>query len=82
MTVSPATDPAQEFPEHKDRIHTLKSTDAHFSIMLTEYHEVIHQINRVEQEIETVSDQAAEAMKKNRLRLKDALLHILNSKAA
>ena len=72
---------AQEFPEHKDLIHTLKSSNAHFAKLQDEYHVVTRQIARIEQEIETVSDVVAEDLKKKRLVLKDEIFAIINKAA-
>lgn len=72
---------AQEFPEHKEKIHQLKTADAHFSKLLTSYHDVNRQIHRIEQEIETVSDAVCEDLKKKRLKLKDDLMSMLHKAA-
>ena len=72
---------AQEFPEHKDTIHKLKTSDAHFARLFDEYHEVIRQVSRIEQEIETVADHVAEGFKKKRLALKDELYKMLKKAA-
>ena len=72
---------SQEFPEYKDAIHELKSKDAHFAKLNDEYHLVTRQIARIEQEIETVSDEVAETLKKKRLALKDELFTIIKKAA-
>ena len=66
-------DLAQEFPEFKDRIHQLKTGDAHFKKLFDEYHGVNAEIKRAEQEIETLGDVAMETLRKKRLLLKDQL---------
>ncbi|MGB5677189.1 MAG: GTP-binding protein, partial [Gammaproteobacteria bacterium] len=38
-----------ELPEHKERIHQLKISDEHFSKLFDEYHELDHQILRMEE---------------------------------
>ncbi len=68
-----------EFPEFKDKIHELKMSDGHFQRLFKEYDEIVHQITRVEQEIETPSDEVVEEMKKQRLHLKDQLYVMLRS---
>ena len=68
-----------EFPEFKDKIHELKMNDGHFQRLFKEYDEIIHQITRVEQEIETPSDDVVEEMKKLRLHLKDQLFVMLRA---
>jgi len=62
-----------ELPEHKERIHELKMNDEHFKKMFDEYHELDHQIIRMEEGIETPSDDVLEELKKQRLFLKDQL---------
>ena len=76
-----APDLAQEFPEFKDQIHTLKMQDAHFSRLFEEYHTVNREVHRAEQEIETLSDEAMETLKKKRLALKDQLFALLQKAA-
>lgn len=62
-----------EFPEHRDAIHQLKMSDAHFRRFFDEYHEVDREVVRMEEGIEPVTDAVAEALKLKRLRLKDEL---------
>lgn len=73
---------AHEFPEFKERIHTLKAENAHFTKLYNEYHAVTERVSRMEKEIETVSDAVMETAKKERLALKDKLFAMLNDKAA
>ncbi len=68
-----------EFPEYKDKIHTLKMNDGHFQRLFKEYDEIVHQLSRVEQDIETPSDEVVEEMKKQRLHLKDQLFVMLRA---
>lgn len=70
-------DLASELPEHRETIHRLKQSDAHFARLFKEYHEVDRSLHRIEQELETPSDQHVEAMKKQRLALKDELHGII-----
>lgn len=71
-----------ELPEYRDAIHTLKTTDNHFSRLFDEYHEVNRAIHRIEQGVENTTDEYAETLKKQRLALKDELFSILQAKAA
>lgn len=66
-----------ELPDFKDRIHHLKMHDAHFARLFDEYHALDHAIKRVEEGIETPSDDYAESLKKQRLQLKDSLFSML-----
>lgn len=69
-----------EFPEYKDKIHQLKMNDAHFSRLFKEYHEVDHDIHRIEQGTENTSDEYLEDKKLVRLNLKDTLYGMLKAK--
>ncbi|MCW8828708.1 MAG: YdcH family protein [Gammaproteobacteria bacterium] len=68
-----------ELPEYREQIHEMKLNNAHFSRLFDEYHEVDHEIRRIEQEIETPSDEYTEELKKRRLSLKDELLGMLKA---
>ena len=37
---------AEEFPEFKDKIHELKTSDGHFSRRFDEYHDINREIHR------------------------------------
>lgn len=63
-----------EFPEHRDAIHALKMNNAHFARLFDEYHEVDHEVHRIEDNIETPSDEYTTGRKAKRLALKDELL--------
>lgn len=66
-----------EFPEYKDKIHELKLENAHFARMFDEYHEVDHEVHRIETGVENTSDEYLEERKKVRLYLKDELYRML-----
>ena len=66
-----------ELPEHRETIHNLKVTDNHFARLFDEYHEVDHEIHRIETGEETPSDEYVEEKKKLRLNLKDNLLRMI-----
>lgn len=73
-------DLVHELPEHKDRIHELKLSNAHFKKLFDEYHEVDHEVLRMEEGIETPSDEVLEETKKKRLYLKDQLYRMIVAK--
>ena len=79
MSDSLLHDLAKELPEYKEKIHTLKTSDNHFAKLFEEYEELDKQIYRVEQQIESASDEFAEALKKKRLQLKDELFQLLKA---
>jgi len=66
-----------EFPEFKDAIHDLKISDAHFAKLFEQYHDVDHEIHRIETGAENTSDDYLEERKKQRLNLKDELFAML-----
>ncbi|MGD8484758.1 MAG: YdcH family protein [Thioalkalispiraceae bacterium] len=68
-----------ELPEYRERIHELKISDTHFAKLFKEYHEVDHEIHRIEEGIETPSDDYTEELKKKRLHMKDELLTMIKA---
>ncbi len=68
-----------ELPEHRERIHELKTTDNHFARLFDEYHELDHEIHRIEQGVENTSDEYLEGLKYKRLNHKDQLLAIIKA---
>jgi uncharacterized protein YdcH (DUF465 family) len=62
-----------EFPEHEQRIRELKMGNAHFAKLFDNYHEVEHEVRRIEEGVENTSDVYLEGLKKKRLHLKDTL---------
>jgi uncharacterized protein YdcH (DUF465 family) len=68
---------SEEFPGQADRIHALKTSDAHFARLLTEYDGVNDAVHRAETRIDTISEEAEEALRRNRSRLKDAIARAL-----
>ena len=66
-----------EFPEYKDRIHELKLNDSNFAKKYDEYQELDNEVRRIEEGIETPSDEYTEELKLRRLNLKDELYAML-----
>ena len=71
----------KEFPELRERIHELKTSDNHFSKLFSEYDEVEHNVHRIESGVEAASDDRLEELKKQRLGLKDELFNLLKKAA-
>jgi len=69
-----------EFPEYNDRIHELKIKSDHFRRLFDEYDELAHELVRIQQNIETPSDEVVEGLKLKRLNLKDKLYAMLKRK--
>lgn len=72
---------SEEFPEHAEHIHKLKESDAHFSELVDQYHEVNRTIHRMETEVEPVATHTEEEARKERLALKDKIAAYLNASA-
>ena len=66
-----------EFPEHRERIHELKATEHHFARRIEQYHDVDHEVHRIENGSENTSDEYLEERKKTRLYLKDQLYRMI-----
>jgi uncharacterized protein len=64
---------AEEFPEHIGRMHILKQSNAHFAKLAEAYHEINRSIHRAETLVEPVDGMVEEAMRKQRLQLKDQI---------
>jgi uncharacterized protein YdcH (DUF465 family) len=64
---------AEEFPEHKEKIHDLKASDAHFAKLFDKYHEVNRAVHRMETRIEPVTDEIEEQTRRERMVLKDQI---------
>ena len=68
-----------ELPEHKDRIHELKMNNKHFEKLFIKYHDLDHQVRRIEEGVESTSDDFIEKLKKERLFLKDELFEMIQT---
>lgn len=71
---------AEDFPEHVEKIHDLKLSNAHFSRLADEYHVLNRSIHRAESGTEPVSEFVETEMRKNRMALKDEIAAILAEK--
>ena len=66
-------DIAHEFPEYQEKIHGLKTTDAHFAKLFSEYDEDNHAIKKYELGGAAIGEDALELLKKKRLNTKDQI---------
>ncbi|MDJ0881440.1 MAG: DUF465 domain-containing protein [Gammaproteobacteria bacterium] len=66
-----------ELPEHKDAIQILKQSNQRFARLFDEYHDIDHEVHRIETGIENTSDEYLEGRKKQRLFLKDELFRMI-----
>lgn len=68
-----------EFPDSKDVIHTLKTSNHHFARLFDQYHEVDHEVIRIETGVQSTGDDYLETKKKERLKLKDELYQMIRA---
>ncbi|MEZ5999605.1 YdcH family protein [Hyphomonas sp.] len=68
-----------EFPDLADKIHELKTSNAHFAKLADEYHELNRQIHRIETDVEPASDEHQTELRKQRMALKDELYAMLKA---
>jgi hypothetical protein len=73
-------DLSQEFPELKTRIRALKLESPVFRGLYAEYQVVDNEVYRIEQAIETPSDDYTEELKRRRVLLKDRLYGMLTGR--
>ncbi len=69
---------AEEFPELSEKMTALKTSDAHFSRLADEYHELNRAVHRAETNVEPVEELAEVEMRKKRAALKDEIYGILS----
>ena len=70
---------AKDFPELKDKIHALKTSNAHFAKLERDYEEVDKAIVRLETGVEHSSSAELEQKKLQRVSLKDELYSMLRA---
>ncbi|WP_341503859.1 YdcH family protein [Gallaecimonas sp. GXIMD4217] len=68
-----------ELPEFREQIHNLKMSNNHFARLFDQYHQVDHEVRRIEEGVQATSDHYLEERKKVRLKLKDELYGMLTS---
>ncbi len=70
---------AKDFPEYKDKIHALKTSNAHFAKLEREYEDLDKAIVRLETGVEHASSIELEQKKQQRVSLKDELYNLLKA---
>ena len=68
-----------EFPQLKDKIHSLKTGNHHFARRFEEYNDLDREVRRLEGEGSPKADESMEDLKKKRLALKDELYRMLTA---
>lgn len=71
----------EEFPGQLEAIHALKAVDPAFASLLDDYDTVNDQVHRAETRLDTVSEEAEAALRRQRLALKDAIAAALAKSA-
>ena len=66
-----------EFPELRDKIHDLKVSNNHFRRLFDEYHQLDHDVHRIESGVEPTTDEVLNQFRSKRLALKDELYQML-----
>ncbi len=70
------------FPEYRDLISQLKTSDLHFSRLFDKHNDLDQQIKNMEAHIASGTHEDIENLKKEKLQLKDQLYTILKKAAA
>jgi uncharacterized protein YdcH (DUF465 family) len=68
-----------EFPEYKDKIHSLKMENTHFHQMMEDYEKLDKEIFNIEDGSNPTEDEVVENLKKQRLLLKDEIFQMLKA---
>lgn len=66
-----------EFPDQKEKIHSLKTHNNHFRKLFEEYHSVNNDIHRIETGAEQTLDQVLNDLRLKRVHIKDQLFALL-----
>ena len=70
-------DLTEEFPDDRERISALKTSNGHFARLVEEYNDVNRQIHRIETRVEPASEDVEDELKRKRVRLKDEIAQML-----
>ncbi len=72
---------AEEFPQHFELMHRLKTEDAHFAKLFDEYHEVNRAVHRAESRVDVIDQSAEETLRRRRMAIKDQIFGYLATPA-
>jgi len=70
---------SRDLPEYKETIHNLKSSNAHFSRLMSEYEDLDKKIVRIEQGVESANNPELHELKMKRISGKDYLVEMLRA---
>ena len=68
---------AEEFPDHAEKLHTLKTANAHFARLADDYHEINRTIHRAETLVEPMDSGHEAELRRKRVALKDEIARML-----
>ncbi|AUC54805.1 MAG: YdcH family protein [Sagittula sp.] len=68
---------SEEFPEFAEKLHELKSSDAHFARLAEQYHDVNRRVHRAATNVEPMEQLAEDQLRKERAILKDEIYALL-----
>ena len=70
---------AEDFPEHVEKLSTLRTTNAHFAKLTDAYHAINRDVHRAETDVEPTSDAHLAEMRRERMVLKDEIYALLRA---
>lgn len=70
------------FPEYRELITRLKTEDTHFARLFDKHNQLDQQIKNMEERILSATHEEIEALKKEKLKLKDELYTLLKARAS
>ena len=70
-------DLTEEFPDQRERISKLKTSNGRFARLAEEYNELNRTIHRIETRVEPAPEDVEEELKRRRVHLKDEIAEIL-----
>jgi uncharacterized protein YdcH (DUF465 family) len=70
-------DLTEEFPDQRERITRLKTSNGRFSRLAEEYNELNRTIHRIETRVEPAPEDVEEELKRRRVHLKDEIARML-----
>jgi uncharacterized protein YdcH (DUF465 family) len=71
-------DITEEFPDQRDRITQLKTSNGRFARLAEEYNELNRTIHRIEARVELAPEDVEEELKRRRVLLKDEIAAMLS----
>ena len=75
-------DITEEFPDQRERITRLKTSNGRFARLVEEYNEVNRAVHRIETRIEPAPEEVEDELKRRRVQLKDEIAAMLKSGGA